>query len=125
MSYSTKLILEALHRTHGMIFLAAKEIGCAPVTIYRRAEKEPKIRDTIDSYRGQLVDKAELRLEKAVLNGEPWAINLTLKTLGKKRGYVERQEFSGADGEPLKVEVEYINGPSTTSSVSQEPERDT
>ena len=45
MSYSKKAIIEALHRTHGMIFLAAKEIGCAPVTIYRRAAKDKKIQD--------------------------------------------------------------------------------
>jgi len=86
-----------------MIFLAAKEIGCAPVTIYRRAAKDKKIQDIIDSYRGQLIDKAELKLEQAVLNGEPWALNLALKTIGKQRGYVERQEVTGADGGPVTV----------------------
>jgi ParB-like chromosome segregation protein Spo0J len=102
MSYSKRSIIEALERTHGMIFLAAKELGCAPVTIYRHAAKDSKVQAIIDSYRGQLVDKAELKLEQAVLNGEPWALNLTLKTLGKSRGYVERQEVTGADGGPVK-----------------------
>jgi hypothetical protein len=101
MLYSTKVILEALDKTHGTIYLAAKELGCSAMTIYRRAEKEPKVQETIDNYRGQLVDKAELKLETAVLNGEPWAINLTLKTLGKKRGYVERQEVTGEDGKDI------------------------
>jgi len=124
MSYSKKSIIEALHRTHGMIFLAAKEIGCAPVTIYRHAAKDKKIQDIIDSYRGQLIDKAELKLEQAVLNGEPWALNLALKTIGKQRGYVERQEVTGADGAPQKVEVEYINSPVKAAGLSPEPTRD-
>lgn len=109
MSYSKKAIIEALHRTHGMIFLAAKEIGCAPVTIYRHAAKDKKIQDIIDSYRGQLIDKAELKLEQAVLNGEPWALNLALKTIGKSRGYVERQEVTGADGRPQEYIVTVEN----------------
>jgi len=111
MSYSKKSIIEALHRTHGMIFLAAKEIGCAPVTIYRHAAKDKKIQDIIDSYRGQLIDKAELKLEQAVLNGEPWALNLTLKTIGKSRGYVERQEVTGAEGNDINLHVIYDNKP--------------
>lgn len=98
MQYRTADIIAALERTHGMIYLAAKELGCNPSTIYRRADKDKKVQAVIDSYRGQLVDKAELKLEQAVMNGEPWAVTLTLKTLGKNRGYVERQEVTGADG---------------------------
>jgi len=109
MSYSTKSIIEALTRTHGMIYLAAKELGCAPKTIYRRAEKEEKIRDAIEEYRGQIIDKAELKLETAVMNGEPWAITLALKTIGKNRGYVEKQELSH-EGE-VKIQVEYADDP--------------
>jgi len=31
-----------------------------------------------------------------------------LKTKGKNRGYVERQEITGADGMPTKFEIEII-----------------
>ncbi len=103
MLYSTPSIIEALKKTHGMIYLAAEDLGCAAITIYRRAEKVAAVRETIDSYRGKLVDKAELKLEQAVLNGEPWAIQITLRTIGKHRGYVERQEVTGADGGAVMV----------------------
>lgn len=102
MQYRTPDIIAALERTHGMIYLAAKELGCNPSTIYRRADKNKEIQSIIDSFRGQLVDKAELKLEQAVMNGEPWAVTLTLKSLGKNRGYVERQEVTGADGGDIK-----------------------
>ena len=88
-----------------MIYLAASALGCSPRTVYRHAAKNPKVQDVIDSYRGKLVDKAELKLEQAVMNGEPWALTLTLKTLGKQRGYVERQEFVGKDGETININV--------------------
>jgi len=121
MQYRTPDIIAALERTHGMIYLAAKELGCNPSTIYRRADKNKEIQSIIDSFRGQLVDKAELKLEQAVMNGEPWAVTLTLKSLGKNRGYVERQEITGADGSAQKIEVEYINSPITTPGISPEP----
>jgi hypothetical protein len=41
------------------------------------------------------------------MNGEPWAVAMVLKTIGKSRGYVERQEVTGADGG--KVQIEYVN----------------
>ena len=40
-----------------------------------------------------MVDVAEGRLNQAVNNGDLTAIIFTLKTLGKSRGYIERQEL--------------------------------
>lgn len=119
MPYRTSDIISALERTHGMIYLAAKELGCDPKTIYRRAEKSKDVRDTIDSYRGQLVDKAELKLEQAVMRDEPWAIQMTLKTLGKKRGYVERQEITGADDKEIVFRVNYGHSDQSTSAARE------
>ena len=48
-----------------------------------------------------MIDTAELKLWQSIQNGEAWGITLCLKTLGKDRGYVERQELSGQDGAPL------------------------
>lgn len=110
MLYRTPDIIAALQKTHGMIYLAAESLGCSAMTIYRRADKDKKVRDTIDSYRGKLIDKAELKLEQAVMNGEPWAVTLTLKSLGKNRGYVERQEVTGADGQPLTIKWVDVEG---------------
>jgi len=111
MAYRTEDIIKALEETHGMIYLAANALGCSPHTIYRRAEKNKKVQEVIDVQRGKLIDKAELKLEQAVMNGEPWAVTLTLKSLGKNRGYVERQEVTGKDGEGVTLKVIYDNKP--------------
>lgn len=90
--YSDAKIMAALKASNGGVYFAASKLGCDPMTIYRRADKNPKVQAVIDNARGELVDLAEAALKKAVGNCEGWAVCFTLKTQGKQRGYVERQE---------------------------------
>lgn len=103
--YSTEAIIRALQATNGLISLAAKTLGCTPQTIYNRANTTKSVQEAIELARLELVDQAELALRAAVLGREPWAVALVLKTLGKNRGFVERTELTGKDGEPVKLEV--------------------
>ena len=96
-------ILEAVKKNGNAVYLAARELGCAPNTIYNRMKKSPNIRQAVEDARGEVVDYAEQKLRLAILNGEPWAIAMALKTIGKHRGYVERQEVTGADGGAVLV----------------------
>jgi hypothetical protein len=52
-------------------------------------------------------------LDKAMQNENMSAIIFFLKTQGKSRGYVERQEISGADGTKL-FEVTIVDGTDQT-----------
>ena len=103
--YKINDIIAALESVNGMIYLAARKLGCAPNTIYNRMAKSDAIRAAVEDSRGELIDISEQKLRQAVLNGEPWAVALVLKTLGKKRGYVERTELTGADGADLMKTV--------------------
>ena len=69
------------------------------------------VKQVIDDSRDELVDIAELALRSSVTSQEPWAVALVLKTLGKNRGYVERQEVTGADNGPVLVKVIYDKQP--------------
>jgi len=102
--FTTEQIIEALHKTNGLITLAADRLGCSAKTIYNRAKQVKSVQDAIEYYRTNLIDHAELALRSAVLSKEPWAVAMVLKTLGKHRGYVERQEVTGADGGAIVVE---------------------
>lgn len=106
--FTNAQIIEALHSVNGMIYLAARKLGCAPNTIYNRMAKNATIKQAVEDSRGELVDISEQKLRIAVMNGEPWAVALVLKTLGKKRGYVERQEVTGADGEAMKHTIKFV-----------------
>ena len=101
--YSTKSIIEALSSLNGMVYLAARKLGCTPQTIYNRMKSSVAIREACDNARGELIDISEQKLRNAVINGEPWAVAMVLKTLGKSRGYVERQEVTGAEGGAVMV----------------------
>lgn len=48
------------------------------------------VRNTIAACQTRQLDLAESQLKVAVSKGEAWAICFTLKTKGRKRGYVER-----------------------------------
>lgn len=87
-------------------------------TLYGWLNSDPEFASVLDEAREKLIDMAENRLRTLIQgvpkleidhNGEKrfagWierpsetAIIFTLKTRGKKRGYVERQEITGANG---------------------------
>lgn len=113
--YSTEKIVAALKATNGLVYLAARQVGCTPKTIYNRAKSCAAIRRAMEDSRGELIDLSELKLRAAVLNGEPWAVALVLKTLGKDRGYVERQE-TVTRAETIEVVTRVVRVNADTSS---------
>jgi hypothetical protein len=118
--YTPHEVANALHETKGMQFVAAKRLGCSQDTIARYIERYALVRQAARYERGEMIDVAELKLWQAIQNGEPWAIKLCLMTLGKDRGYVERQEHTGADGKEVNIRVVY----ETTRLPSKAPSRE-
>jgi hypothetical protein len=106
---SNNEMIAAIQEAHGLVLVAATRLGCSTSTIYRRADRFASVRDALQSAREEIVDLAEAKLYQAVQAGEAWAVTLVLRTLGRRRGYVERQELSGADGQSLEVRLEWVN----------------
>jgi hypothetical protein len=107
--YKTPDIVAALHKTHGAVYLAAELIGCSHKTVERRAKKVREVAEVINKYRGRRLDVAELALDKALADNQAWAIQFVLRTQGRTRGYVERQEITGIDGAPVMItEIEVV-----------------
>jgi hypothetical protein len=99
--YTAAQVIAALVSTNGLTFLAAKRLKCDPETIRNYCKRYPSVQAARDAQRGQMIDLAEQKLLESIQRGEAWGISLCLKTLGRDRGYVERQEHTGADGVPL------------------------
>ena len=102
-------IIKALKKSHGNMKLAAEMIGCSREAIRKRAEKSNAIQDTIHEERAAIIDVAESALYNRVLDGDMRAIEFTLRTIGKDRGYVEKrqEEITGKDGGPIESVVIY------------------
>ena len=94
--YSDDELMGALKACGGKVYLAAERLGCSPNTIKNYMKKNQEMADYVEDCRTKVVDIAELKFQQAIQNGEHWAIAMALKTLGKDRGYVERQELSHA-----------------------------
>jgi hypothetical protein len=107
--YTAAQVIAALRETKGMIFLAAKRLGCDPDTVQNYCKRYPTVQAAKDAERGEMVDTAELKLWQSIQNGEAWGITLALKTIGKDRGYVERVEQTGKDGAPLQMLIEQLD----------------
>ena len=100
--FTQEQVIDALKSTHGMVYLAAERLRTSHQLIYNYMQRYPAIRDVHQAETGKLVDIGELKLHEAVMAREGWAVTLLLKTKGKDRGYVERQEQTGPDGGPIQ-----------------------
>lgn len=103
-AYTSEAVVKAIQKHNGMVSLAAKALKCSRQTIHNYATKYPEVKAAIEDAREEMTDIAESKLYAAIKKGEAWAICFYLKTQGKPRGYVERQELTGANGGALKVE---------------------
>jgi len=78
-------------------------------TFYRHMNEDPEFRTQIDEAFEAVLDNVESKLLSKINEGDTTSLIFFLKTKGKKRGYVERQEITGANGDGLDVKVEVIS----------------
>src|SRR5260221_488573 len=106
--YTDEQILNALIEFKGMVYLAAKSLGCHATTIYERAKVVTNLDQTIKQENGQVLDIAEMKLYEGVLAGEAWAIMFALSHKGKSRGYSTKTEIEVREGKQLELIEEII-----------------
>lgn len=92
---------------HGNMAEIARKLGVDRKTVRRRIENDESLLSQIESARETLKDQAENALHKAIADGNVNAIIFYLKTQGKDRGYVERQEITGANGGAVEQHIDY------------------
>ena len=104
--YTEAQVIAALTHTKGMVYLAAKQLGCDPDTVLRYCKRYPNVQAAKEIHRGELLDEAELHLWQRIQKGEPWAIIFALRTLGRNRGYGEKIEHTSPR---LEVQWEHLS----------------
>lgn len=87
-----KALLEALEKSLGVITTACKAVGVNRSTYYDYYNNDEEFRKEVDTLSDVAVDFAESQLHKQINEGSTAATIFYLKTKGKSRGYVERQE---------------------------------
>lgn len=90
--YTIEKMSAALTDAKGLVHVTAQRLGCTPQTVYNYIKKHETVRIALENAREYMVDAAELKFFDAINRGESWAIAMMLKTRGRNRGYIERQE---------------------------------
>ncbi len=94
-------MLEALERSLGIVTTACNAVGINRSTHYDWMRKDSEYKQAVKSIEDRTLDFAESHLHKLIKEGNPAATIFFLKTKGKARGYVERQEIEVAEKKPL------------------------
>ena len=100
-----KAMLDALEKTLGVVTSACKSVDIARQTHYRWLQEDKEYKAAVDELSDVAIDFAESQLHKQIREGNSTATIFFLKTKGKKRGYVERQEVDVSSGKLFQIEV--------------------
>ena len=101
------VIEKAIVKAFGNLSTASKSLGVERATLYKWIEQEG-LEEAVIEGRNSRLDFAESMLDKGMQEGNMTAVIFYLKTQGKSRGYVERQEITGADGKKV-FEVKIVD----------------
>jgi hypothetical protein len=101
-------IIAAVKESKGLLTLAAKRAGVSYWTIWKYSKDYPTVAKAVEESKEGLLDLAEAKLYQEINNSNMTAIIFFLKTKGKSRGYIERQEVTGKDGEQIEAKPVFI-----------------
>ena len=93
-----KALIESLEKSLGVVTTACKQVGISRKTYYKYLNEDPDFRQEVEELQNVALDFAESQLHKQIQEGSTAATIFLLKTKGKKRGFVERQEVEHKGG---------------------------
>lgn len=92
---SDKQIIEALQKTHGIIYDAAKLLGYSgPSSLQKRIRENKPLKDACDEAREYEVDWLHSKMVDLAEKGEYRAIEFLLRKLGRNQGFGDVQEIN-------------------------------
>ena len=99
-------MLQALEKSLGVVTVACKQSDIPRSTYYKWLKEDQEFAKAVKEIENIALDFAESQLHSQMRDGNTSAKIFYLKTKGKKRGYVERQELDVNNGEnPFNVSV--------------------
>lgn len=88
-----KKFLDLFEKVMGNITMACKGVPIVRETYYRWCREDAEFKASCEDVEEGLLDFAETMLQKKIRDGATAELLFFLKTKGKKRGYIERNEF--------------------------------
>ena len=100
-------VVGAIRQYKGNISAIARAFGITRQAVYNYISNKPDLKQLIEDERESMIDDAESEIYKQIRKGNTTALIFFLKTQGKQRGYVERNEITGKDGQEVTIKVVY------------------
>jgi hypothetical protein len=88
-----KLIIGALEQSLGVVTTACAKADIPRSTFYKWYNEDEQFKSDVDAIQEITLDFAESQLFKQIKENNTTATIFFLKTKGKNRGYIERQEI--------------------------------
>lgn len=101
-----KQVEKALRDAEGNVSEAARVLGVSRNGVYYHVKRSVRLQEVLADSRETMVDEAEKALREMIKDHHPAAVIFALKTIGKDRGYIEKQTIDlTSGGQPLKSYV--------------------
>lgn len=100
----TKMV-ESMRNSLGIVSNALTKTGVSKSCFYNWMKTDEVFKSEILDIEEYQLDFVEGKLLKLINDENPTAIIFYLKTKGRKRGFVERTEVTGADGKDLNPSI--------------------
>ena len=88
-----RAMLEALEKSMGVVTTACQIVGISRQSHYDWLTKDEEYAQAVSDIENVALDFAESKLFKNIEKAKEASVFFYLKTKGKKRGYIERQEI--------------------------------
>jgi hypothetical protein len=108
MAYSAQQAIKAIKDSQGFVTTIAIRLDCTIATVYNLQKRYPSVAEALEAEREKMLDFAESKLFKQIDAENITAIIFFLKTQGKKRGYIERQEATVYNIDPTSLTDEQL-----------------
>jgi len=100
-----KQFRKAVKGSAGLYTAIGQKLGFCRQSVATFVNSCPEAQKLIQDERESITDLAEGKLFQTINNGEAWGIKFYLSTVGKDRGYVEKQEIVHSGIEPLQIVI--------------------
>jgi hypothetical protein len=101
--------LKVYKKSRGNISEACQAANISRMTFYRWRDEDKEFAETVIEIDESKIDYVENKLFENIEGNKTNEILFYLKTKGKNRGYVERQEHQIDGGFPSKIQIEIID----------------
>jgi hypothetical protein len=107
-------VAEALREFDGNMAAVGRKLRVSRQAVWAYVQERESLKEIQSEVKETFIDDIEGALYRGAKEGNTTAQIFILKTQGRGRGYVERVENTGADGQPIEVVVKHVERPAQT-----------